>query len=176
MPQINKFDHPGIWGRCEVVHDNFTGSPGVRRLDADRSGCHFVFHFMGVVTVGGGAVHEFEARTDTPASPLAAVRRRAPAPQQTVSSARGHADRRLGRDPSVWSDYVWVVGSTPVECDLLVGDPTLAASRPGQIMLADKNFAHGVVAVLACVTACLATGTSRCASHTGSSRSRPPAS
>jgi len=106
----------------------------------------------------------------------------------------------LARDTSVWTDDVWVVDSTPVECarsretvrrsdlagwaeygycashsrffwglrlhlvatlhglpigyaltgakaderqvllDLLAGDPTLAASRPGQILLADKNY------------------------------------
>jgi len=106
----------------------------------------------------------------------------------------------LARDTSVWSDDVWVVDSTPVECarsretvrrsdlagwaeygycashsrffwglrlhlvatlhglpigfaltgakaderqvllDLLHDDPTLAASRPGQILLADKNY------------------------------------
>lgn len=106
----------------------------------------------------------------------------------------------LARDTSVWTDDVWVVDSTPVECarsretvrrsdlagwaeygscashsryfwglrlhlvatlhglpigfaltgakaderqvllDLLHDDPTLAASRPGQILLADKNY------------------------------------
>jgi hypothetical protein len=106
----------------------------------------------------------------------------------------------LARDTSVWSDDVWVVDSTPVECarsretvkrsnlagwaeygycashsrlfwglrlhlvatlhglpigyaltgakaderqvllDLLHDDPTLAASRPGQILIADKNY------------------------------------
>jgi len=106
----------------------------------------------------------------------------------------------LARDTSVWSDDVWVVDSTPVECvrsretvrrsdlagwaeygycashsrffwglrlhlvatlhglpigfaltgakaderqvllDLLHDDPTLAASQPGQILLADKNY------------------------------------
>ena len=106
----------------------------------------------------------------------------------------------LARDTSVWSDDVWVVDSTPVECarsretvrrsdlagwaeygycashsrffwglrlhlvatlhglpigyaltgakaderqvllDLLHDDPTLASSRPGQILLADKNY------------------------------------
>ena len=107
---------------------------------------------------------------------------------------------RLARDTSVWTDDVWVVDSTPVECarsrdtvkrsdlagwaeygycashsryfwglrlhlvatlqglpigfaltgakaderqvllDLLHDDPTLAASRPGQILIADKNY------------------------------------
>jgi len=107
---------------------------------------------------------------------------------------------RLARDTSIWSDDVWVVDSTPVECarsrdtvkrselagwaeygycashsryfwglrlhlvatlhglpvgfaltgakaderqvllDLLHDDPTLAASRPGQILIADKNY------------------------------------
>ncbi|MDQ3308471.1 MAG: IS982 family transposase [Actinomycetota bacterium] len=106
----------------------------------------------------------------------------------------------LARDTSVWTDDVWVVDSTPVECarsrdavkrsdlagwaeygycashsryfwglrlhlvatlqglpigfaltgakaderqvllDLLHDDPTLAASRPGQILIADKNY------------------------------------
>jgi hypothetical protein len=106
----------------------------------------------------------------------------------------------LARDTSVWSDDVWVVDSTPVECarsretvkrsdlagwaeygycashsrlfwglrlhlvatlqglpigfaltgakaderqvllDLLHDDPTLASSRPGQILIADKNY------------------------------------
>jgi hypothetical protein len=106
----------------------------------------------------------------------------------------------LGRDTSLWTDDVWVVDSTPVECarsretvrrsdlagwaeygycashsryfwglrlhlvatlhglpigyaltgakaderqvllDLLHGDPTLAGSRPGQILIGDKNY------------------------------------
>lgn len=106
----------------------------------------------------------------------------------------------LARETSVWTDDVWVVDSTPVECarsrdtvrrsdlvgwaeygycashsryfwglrlhlvatlhglpvafaltgakaderqvllDLLAGDPTLASTRPGQILIADKNY------------------------------------
>jgi len=60
----------------------------------------------------------------------------------------------LGRDTSVFTDDVWLADSTPVECgrsretvkrsDLvlldILTDPTLAGHRPGQTLIADKNY------------------------------------
>jgi hypothetical protein len=52
----------------------------------------------------------------------------------------------LARDTSVWTDDVWVIDSTPVECarsreklDILHADPSLT-SRGRQLIIGDKNY------------------------------------
>jgi hypothetical protein len=87
-----------------------------------------------------------------PRSPALSLSAPAPAPGYNKRLRKAaellRVTRLLAADTSVWSDDVWIVDSTPMECgrsretllDPLTAEPGLTSARPGQTLIGDKNY------------------------------------